>query len=150
MLDEMLDRLDVGWRKIVLDKHLLLSKFLFQQLQSQKKREKKASRPRKVYKRNRKKERLRKLRMIGITKKIGTITIRWISWICLKKVHVHGMYYDYSKRDVKAMAYSSLAAALETIASSIKTKLNGLRAQLGWEKAKESKSKSGHCTDELY
>ena len=69
--------------------------------------------------------------MIGITKKIGRITIRWISWICLKKVHVHGMYYDYSKRDVKAMAYSSLAAALETIASSIKTKLNGLRAQLG-------------------
>ena len=52
----------------------------------------KASRPEKVYKGNRKKERLRKLRKMGITKKIGTITKRWISSICMKKIHVYGMF----------------------------------------------------------
>ena len=57
---------------------------------------------------------------------------------------------DYSKRDVKAVAYSSLAAVFETNVSFIKTKINRLRAQLGREKAKESKTKSGQCTDELY
>ena len=47
----------------------------------------KASRPKKH-----KKERLRKLRKMGMTKKIGTITKRWISSIFLKKIHIFGTY----------------------------------------------------------
>lgn len=46
---------------------------------------------------------------------------------------------DYSKRDVKAIAYSSLATAFEINVSSITTEVNGLHAQLGQQKAKESK-----------
>ena len=57
---------------------------------------------------------------------------------------------DYSKRDVKEIAYKSIATAFDTNISSVKTKINGLRAQLGREKAKETKTKSGQSTDELY
>ena len=57
---------------------------------------------------------------------------------------------DYSKRDVKEIAYKSIATAFNTNISSVKTKINGLRAQLGREKAKETKTKSGQSTDELY
>ena len=60
---------------------------------------------------------------------------------------------DYSKRDVKAIEYSSLATAFEINFSSIKTKVNGLHTQLGQKNAKESKkskkSKSGQCTDDV-
>ena len=38
---------------------------------------------------------------------------------------------DYSKRDIKEIAYTNMATAFETNVSSVKTKINGLRAQLG-------------------
>ena len=43
-----------------------------------------------IQRKQKKKERLRKQRKMGTTKKIGTITKRWISSICLKKIHVYG------------------------------------------------------------
>ena len=57
---------------------------------------------------------------------------------------------DYSKRDIKEIAYKSIATAFDTNISSVKTKINGLRAQLGREKAKETKTKSCQSPDELY
>lgn len=57
---------------------------------------------------------------------------------------------DYSKRDIKEIAYTNIAGAFETNVTSVKTKINGLRAQLGREKAKETKTKSGQGADELY
>lgn len=57
---------------------------------------------------------------------------------------------DYSKRDIKEIAYSTIADVFETNINSVKAKINGLRAQLGREKAKETKTKSGQGTDELY
>ena len=57
---------------------------------------------------------------------------------------------NYSKCEVKAIAYSSLVAAFETNVSSIKTKINGLSAQSEQGKAKESKTKSVKSTEELY
>ena len=50
---------------------------------------------------------------------------------------------DYSKRDVKEIAYSEIATSLETNIPSIKTKINRLRAQLGKELTKEKNTKSG-------
>ena len=60
--------------------------------------------------------------------------------------------YDktYSKRDVRELAYTALAERFETSVPSIKTKINGLRAQLGREMANEKYTKSGQSTDELY
>ena len=43
---------------------------------------------------------------------------------------------DYSKRDVREIAYSEIATSLETNIPSIKTKINGLRAQLKRQKKK--------------
>ena len=57
---------------------------------------------------------------------------------------------EYAKRDVKEIAYTEIATALNTTTSSVKTNINGLRAQLGRELAKENKTKSGQSTDELY
>ena len=57
---------------------------------------------------------------------------------------------DYLKRDLKEIAYSEISSALDTTNASIKTKINGLRAQLGRELAKEKSTKSGQNTDELY
>ena len=108
----------------------------------------KASRPKKH-----KKERLRKLRKMGMTKKIGTITKRWISSIFLKKIHIFG---TYSIRITANMMLGrqhtqawQLPLKLITLVS-IKIKIHELCAQLGREKAKESKTKSGQCTNELY
>ena len=57
---------------------------------------------------------------------------------------------DYTKRDVKEIAYTTIADALDTTIATVKAKINSLRAQLGRERAKETKTKSGQSTDELY
>ena len=57
---------------------------------------------------------------------------------------------DYLKRDMKEIGYSEIATALNTTNASVKTKINGLRAQLGREITKEKTTKSGQSTDELY
>ena len=57
---------------------------------------------------------------------------------------------EYTKRDVKEIAYTEMASSLDTNIESIKVKINGLRAQLGREVAKVNKTKSGQSTDELY
>ena len=55
-----------------------------------------------------------------------------------------------SKQKEKEIAYKSIATVFDTNISSFKTKINRLRAQLGQEKAKETKTKSGQSTEELY
>ena len=57
---------------------------------------------------------------------------------------------DYLKRDMKEIGYGEIATALNTTNASVKTKINGLRAQLGREITKERTTKSGQSTDELY
>ena len=57
---------------------------------------------------------------------------------------------EYTKRDVKEIAYTEIASSLDTNIESIKAKINGLRAQLGREVAKVNKTKRGQSTDELY
>lgn len=57
---------------------------------------------------------------------------------------------DYSKRDLKEIDYSVMAETFDTNIKSIKAKINGLRAQLGREKTKETTTKSGQAADELY
>ena len=57
---------------------------------------------------------------------------------------------DYSKRDLKEIAYTEIATSLDTNITSIKAKINSLRTQLGREMAKEKCTKSGQSTDELY
>lgn len=57
---------------------------------------------------------------------------------------------DYRKRDVKNLAYTSIADVFDTNEKSVKAKINGLRAQLGRGKGKEIKTKSGQSTAELY
>ena len=49
------------------------------------------------------------------------------------------LHKDYTKRNVKEIIYSNLTDALETETNSIKTIINGLRAQLGYKLAKETK-----------
>ena len=50
---------------------------------------------------------------------------------------------DYSKRDIKELAYTEIATAFDTNNSSVKSKINGLRAQLGRELSKVKTTKSG-------
>ena len=57
---------------------------------------------------------------------------------------------EYTKRDVKEIAYTDIASSLDTNIESIRAKINGLWAQLGREVAKVNKTKSGQSTDELY
>ena len=59
---------------------------------------------------------------------------------------------EYTKRDVKEIAYTEIASSLDTNIEPIKVKINrhGLRGQLGREVAKVNKTKSGQSTDELY
>ena len=57
---------------------------------------------------------------------------------------------EYTKRDVKEIAYTEKASSLDTNIESIKAKINEFRAQLGRELAKLNKTKSGQSTDELY
>ena len=56
---------------------------------------------------------------------------------------------DYLKGDMKEIGYSEIATTLNTTNASVKTKINGLRAQLGREITKEKTPKSGQSTDEL-
>ena len=48
---------------------------------------------------------------------------------------------EYTKRDVKEIAYTDIASSLDTNIESIKAKVNRFRAQLGREVAKASKTK---------
>ena len=57
---------------------------------------------------------------------------------------------DYSKCDLKEIAYTEIATCLDAYITSIKAKINSLRTQLGREMAKEKSTKSGQSTDELY
>ena len=57
---------------------------------------------------------------------------------------------DYSKRDLKEIAYTEIAASLDTNITSIKAKINSLRTQLARDMEKEKCTKSGRSTDELY
>ena len=57
---------------------------------------------------------------------------------------------EYTKRDVKEIAYTEIASSLDANIETIKAKINRLRAQLGREVAKVNKTKSGQSTDELY
>ena len=57
---------------------------------------------------------------------------------------------DYSKRDLKEIAYTEIATSLDTNITSIKAKINSLRTQLRRKMAKEKSTKSGQSTDELY
>ena len=56
----------------------------------------------------------------------------------------------YTKREVKERAYAELAKHFDSSSAIVKAKVNALRAQLGREMAKESKTKSGQATDEKY
>ena len=58
---------------------------------------------------------------------------------CLWDIH----HKDYTKRNEKDIIYSSLTDVLETETNSIKTIINGLRSQLGYKIAKESKKRVG-------
>ena len=50
------------------------------------------------------------------------------------KPYLWDIYHpDYLKRDMKQIGYSEIATALNTTNASVKTKINGLRAQLGWK-----------------
>ena len=57
---------------------------------------------------------------------------------------------EYTKQDVKEIAFTEIASSLDTNIESIIGKINGLRAQLGREVVKANKAKSGQSTDELY
>ena len=65
---------------------------------------------------------------------------------CLRDVY----HTDYTNRDIKEIAYTEIATSLDTNIPSIKTKLNGLRAELGQEMSKEKSNKSGQSSYELY
>ena len=56
----------------------------------------------------------------------------------------------YSKRDVKELTWSNISKNLKTPISSIRSKMNTLRAQLSREVNKEQASQSGQSADELY
>ena len=57
---------------------------------------------------------------------------------------------DYSKRDVKDAVCKEKAGVFGCNVTSIKGKINGLRAQYGREMAKVNKTTSGQSTGELY
>ena len=65
---------------------------------------------------------------------------------CLWDVH----HAEYSKRDIKEIAYSEMASNFDTDIASIKQKLNNLRTRFGKELSKERNTKSGQATEELY
>ena len=66
--------------------------------------------------------------------------------LCLWDIY----HTDYSKRDLKEMAYTEIATSLDTNITSVKAKINNLRTQLGRVMAKEKSTKSGQSTDRLY
>ena len=57
---------------------------------------------------------------------------------------------EYTKWDVKEIAYTEITSSLDSNIESIKARINGLWAQLGREVGKVNKTKSGQNTDELY
>ena len=57
---------------------------------------------------------------------------------------------EYTKWDVKEIAYTDIASSLDTNIESIKTEINVLRAQLGRKVLKVNKTKTGQSTDQLY
>ena len=57
---------------------------------------------------------------------------------------------DCSKRDVNDAAYKEAADIFGCNITSIKGKINGLRAQYGRERVKVNQTKSGQSADELY
>ena len=56
----------------------------------------------------------------------------------------------YSKRNVKEKALSEIKEQLGMEITAIKAKWNSLRAQHGWQQAKENKTKSGQSAGDLY
>ena len=65
---------------------------------------------------------------------------------CLWDIH----HKDYSKRDLKEIAYSDIAESFDINIASIKTKINNVRTHFRKELSKERSTKSGQSTDELY
>ena len=57
---------------------------------------------------------------------------------------------DYLKPNMEKIGYSEIATALNTTNASVKTKINGLRAQSGREITREKTTKSGQSTGKLY
>ena len=57
------------------------------------------------------------------------------------------LHKNYTKRNVKEITYSNLTNVFEIEINSIKTIINGLRVQLEFKLAKESKTKSEQSTD---
>ena len=55
---------------------------------------------------------------------------------------------EYTKKDVKERVYVESAEHIDSSSAIVKAKIIGLRAQLGREKAKELKTKSGQATNE--
>ena len=57
---------------------------------------------------------------------------------------------EYRKGTSKNSPTQTFANIFGTNEKSMKAKINELRAQLGWEKGKKTKTKSGQSTSELY
>ena len=57
---------------------------------------------------------------------------------------------NYSKRDIKDIAYKEIVDVFGCNITSVKGKINGLRAQYGREMVKVNKTKSGQSTGKLY
>ena len=55
-----------------------------------------------------------------------------------------------TQRELREKAYSEIAEHFDSTSTSVKTKINALRAQLGREIGKETKTKSGQATSEQY
>ena len=60
------------------------------------------------------------------------------------------LHKNYTKRNVKEITYSNLTDVFEIEINSIKTIINGLRVQIEWKLAKESKTKSEQSADVMY
>ena len=63
-------------------------------------------------------------------------------WVVLHK--------NYTKCNVKEITYSNVTDVFEIEINSIKTIINGLRVQIEWKLAKESKTKSEQGADVMY
>ena len=57
---------------------------------------------------------------------------------------------DYINHGIKQIANTEMATSLDTNIASIKTNINGLRAQLGREMVKDKSTKIGQSTDKPY
>ena len=68
--------------------------------------------------------------------------------ICLWDIFLND--YTEGEQKEKAYTYTELSEHSETTSADVKSKINALKAQLGKEIAKESKTKSGKATSEQY